>query len=808
VQTGTSNMSRAVSGSSVIWKPQLRADWARDGYGADGTIDDLTGQASQFRITHGYDDGAPDEVSYLQSPAVPGMSAALSGRDPVSTAKYFSPVQTSSPVYGYERDLAPVKMDQGVLTAGGLENIRLFTGQMQGTPVKKGRASLIATSKTRLDLRALVQPPVYEYGDGTYAGIYGLTCTWPVSYALHQCGVYPSPPANAYTRLHVPMHGGGNPFIPNTNPMLANGAGTMIGLQTDPETLQLEKPWEPRHIRGPYVGAVDSGVTTSGIKAMYGRLDPETQFGPGDDLFSKAGSRGRIEFWIKGDACNMNTTPGGSGQFHWGSGLQSRPFLAGMELINANGTYILAGVHGPDRRVFLNWYDITTLGYFSSSLAVVPTDNAWHFIGIAWDFEHGQCWFRVDGTQIAPTPTFTMTDLPATENGQATATIVFTLPVAEFQVSSGSGADVVENPEWLYNKTWTRRGFVYPSQHKLMTVAEPVPREAWEYISSFARAEQAALRIDENDNIYYMPRGYFATAALQSVAQTITTTTDAAIPDLDLDASRIRNISRVTYNDTRMLPFVSGYALDYRQVIELTPGLTIVTIPLDRPTYRISGGVLTNLTAAQVDGSDPSPPGWSFISVNETEDGSGAYGTAAQVEATITYWDAGNVEITFNNLTTSIWFLVNNTTVDLPYLGVIGGHIIQSEAYEVKTYDSSIATRGYRALVVRLPQIQRREEAARVASRLVGDWAFPVAAITSVDVFGDPRRQPTDLLQFVDPAETGASGYWRARAITHTIDEADYQQEIVLETAKRVGRWGDDVSRWGRIVWAGLEVIG
>lgn len=807
MQDATANFAAAVSASSVSWlPPSVYADWAQDGYGAAESIDDLSGQAAGIVVNHALSDGLPDEVSFVAIQGVPTLTADLGGRDEMTPAAYFSPFRTDSAVYGFERDVAPLKVDHGLVTAAGGERVRVFTGQMADVPVRGGRASLAGISATRLALAALVQPPVRARREQGLP--FGLNATWAVSYVLHACGVYPSPPAMTGCRLWLPLYGCGHSFAPAANVLTSNFTGVVFGLRrrTGDDGIDYYSA-EPQTVRGPYVGGLNAQVTSTELLGATGTVSAnfDDTLVAGDDWLSQAGARGRVQFWVRGDAADANNTPGGSANFAWGT--SGVTWLAGMEASSFVTTpYVVAGVN-LSRNVFVNVFDGTNNVTLSSS-ATLPTDGDWHFIGAAWDVAGNKLWVRLDGVTETSTPTMSTAGLPVLTEPEADKLVLaFTLPSADFQFSTGSGADPDDTPTWLNTLSWTRGAVVYPSSLELEVLAEPAPREAWELIGALAQTEQAATRIDENDQMLYLPRGYFATVDQQTVAQTITTATDAALPDVILDPSMVRNVARVSYDQTR-IDEVRSLVLDLRTVLVFPPGVSTFRIALDTAAIQVYAGTLTNLTAAQIDGSDLGPPGWSYITVNSATDGSGDVIDAGQVTAVITEWTAGEVAVEVTNNSAATLYAANNSSTagtDFAYLGVYGFAVRTNTTSVTESYDSSVDVRGDRAIAVDLPMAQRYDNAYRAARRIVGDLAYPVPIIDQVEVFGDPRRQPGDLVTFADPSQTGADGQWRSYVVRHRIDGADYRQTMKLRQATLTGQWGDGVSRWGSIVWAGEE---
>lgn len=812
MQTGTSNLTRAVTGDEVTWYPQVYADWAQDGYGDVDSIDDLSGQADGYTVAQSYNDGLPDEIAFLRDSGVPGASVGLTGREELNAVQYFSPFRSDSPVFGFARDVAPVKIDQGVLGAGGIETVRIYTGQMADIPITAaGQATLRTGSPARLLLSQLVQPPIREryYSNGPFD--FGLTASWPISYALHSCAVYPSPPASTGCRLWLPMHGGGNPFIPSANPYANNFTGVLYG-QTRLSTESDRSNRPLRNIRGPFVGSVDAGMSTAEIRVAIGS---PAELGSGDDWMSTASSTGSVQFWVRGDAGNVNTTPGGSAQMTWSAA--SKAFIAGFTSLHTGSVELVCGVD-VNRAVFVKVFDGTNTATFVSTLTL-PQDGAWHFVGVAWSVSGNLLTCRLDSTTQTntPSPALSTALLPASNDGEASTLFAFALPPAEVQFCTGA-ASAPATVGWL-NSTgyYTRRAYVYPSSLDLEVLMEKEPREAWEYIGSLAQSEPAAVRIDENDDVYVMPPGWFATAALDAVVDTITSARHAARPNVALDHTKIRNNVRVSYQNTRV-DVLADQILAYKTFQTILPGTSLLQLVFDITALRVDArsslvnGVaassFVHLTANQINGTDLSPPGGSYVTLNDSPDGSGTYSTQADVLVDTVEWHVDGMLVSFRNLTNTTWYLVNNSSdagLDFSFIGVFGVPIRQVEASVTESEGNSVETRGLRTLTLRLPVIQSEATATQVARRLVLEAAEPLATV-QVEVFGDPRRQPTDLVTYDDSAETGVSGVFRVQSVRHSISGPAYTQTVGMRQARTVGTWGDGVSRWGESRYAGQEV--
>lgn len=826
MQTGSTNLAQALTGGLVTWgKPLVYADWAADGYGSSGSIDDLSDKIGRpIEVTHYLDDGLPEEVTFAAGLGTPDLSMPLAGGDYVSgvyltAAQYFSPFRSDSPVYSYSRDVAPVKIDVQTVTSAGLESIRVFTGQMTSTPTDGQSAALKAMSANRLKLAKLVQLPVRMNADissGT-TKYFGLTAAWAVTWAMHRCGVYPSPPAVSGCKVWTPGHGGGHPYLPYSN---ITDSGDFFSLyhyrRLAADTGFVAYP--PTIVEGPYVGGLYGQVDSTALRLWFGSIIDETQLVSGGyDWLSQASNAGRFEFYLRGDSTAINSTPGGSSQLA-SLGAQSNitayPMMAGFAWYYSTGTsYVACGIRLTDKLPFIAINDGTTS--ISAALGTaLPTDSAWHFYGFGWDINNKKVWFNVDGTVTATNiSTATSAGLPANnvflEASQMSMHSV--VPVSEIQFSAGPTANHDTYPTWVYNLPTDRTAIVYPSILNLAITAEP-PREAWELIGRYAQAELAHFRADETDDILYLPLPYWAKTAQQTSAATLSARRDSKPPMVTYDISKIRNSVRLTYSQVLLGLYDNVDSLwNTTSPLPVPPGVTYYQIALTTAAARIylANADMYVLSANQVNGTDTSAPGPTYVSFNSSPDGTGTYPTidsnnhAAQLSARITDWTATQVLVKFTNSTGSTYYVANNAAtnnVDLAYMS-IGGKpvVINDQAFVQSNETSSVSARGERTLPIQVDAIQTESMAQQMANIIVGDLAYPQAVIERLELFGDPRRQPGDLVTYSDPDNTGVSGLWRMRGIKHVIDAGGYTQLTTLRRARQVGTW--DTGLWNDAIW-------
>ncbi len=737
-------------------------------------IDDLSSQASSWTVTHHLDDGFPDSATFIAGVGVPELTASdlapppahLTGT-PMRVAEYYSPYNPDSPIYGLDRDVAAVQLDHGVITSAGPERIRVFTGQMSDIPVKGGKATLSAVSAARMAMKRLVQPPAFSHNS------VGLNGSWPVSWALAQCGLYVSPPPRDGCRWWVPMHGSTRPFIPSTNVDLDNDATFWLARRWT--ATESNVSFRPTWVTGPYLLGVDCETTATEVRRV---TQQAVEFGDGDDMFSQAGNAGRLELWIRGDNADVNGSPAGSGVVHRLASLR-------MPSDSTSGTGFYLGVNN-DRKVFA--YANDGAGHSSTLLSddTLPTDGAWYFAGAAYDIAAKKLWVTnfAGTTKSSSVAAYVTSSLPATDTFDNNFPFwQSNIPTAEVHFTTGAQANVDDYPTWLNAIPFTPDVVMTPSVLELLIVAETEPVEAWEFVSQYAQAELASMRADENDLFDYFGLGWWVRDAQQQVVDLFSTEVNAATPDINIDPTKILNTVRVSYGVVE-IPGTRVPAYTLTQQLVIPPGTTVVEFPFRDPVVALSDSAINFLTDADIAafGVDAYAQ-LDYVMLNSAADGTGTYATLGMVNIAKTDWHAGSALWTFTNNTVTTWYTANTSNV--PTLQISGYPVTINQSWVADANDLSVALRGERALSVQgTAAIQTSVDARRLARDLKMALRKPVPIMDELSIFGEPRRQPGDLVQFDDPSITRASGLWRTQSVTHeysvTDSEVSYVQRIIV----------------------------
>lgn len=760
-----------VTGAGRMWMPtRIRTDWAGDGYDGDRTIDDLGRQAGEWSVSHHLDDGLPDEVSFVAGLGTAGLGAELGGAPEASgpgwsARAYFSPLRTDSPIHGYARDVAPVTLDAGLVTDGGPEYVRVFTGQMADIPLRGKQAALNAISAARLKLSALVHPPAVA---GRYEGA---RADWVISYALAASGIYLSPPPQPGCRYWAPMHGSVHPFIPSGNHETIHSI-YYVNEASGTDTQEFRT--------GPYHLGADFAYrdVASGGNKLFSRNTNATNgmpFGDGDDMLSQAGARAKIEMWIYGYEYDMNDFPSAS------ASVGTEWFL--LRQTNTDGTFAdlaigAGGIHDRKPYIFMGYGGGGTV--FLRYSTPVPKDGAWHKLGLAYDFTTsgvGKVWINLDGVvESSVNSVISLSGFPATEDYAVDRPYIKSLwPLSEVQITAGAYANPDVHP-WLFDIPFTPGAKMTPSLINLVNVAETQPREAWELIGSYAQAELAMLRTDENDIVTYLGPAHWVKAAQQVVQGSYDTAKNIVPPVVTQDPTKIRNATRVTYNLAQSSTQYTAVG-SYSSEAPIPPGDTTFVLPLSTACVELRG-----LTVPVNDGTGTQPIATHYVTLNTSASGTGLYLTAAQAVVTVVSWHPGAATIRINNNTSAYAYLMNDN--NWPALQLGGKpHLVQSTF--VEDYDiASILERGERSLAVSSAGVQREVDARRLARNLKANLSRPVIVIgdgsSGIEASGDPRRRPGHLVTVRDD-ETGIDdSLWRLQTVEHTGKGATYRNVVTV----------------------------
>jgi hypothetical protein len=736
--------------------------------GANAALD-----IGQYSVGLSLDDGMPGEVTNTQNIGVNESSADLLG--PIGTAPdiYYSTFRTDQAYADLPRDVAGVAITAQVLGMSGLRPVRVFTGKMADIPLDDNSAKMLAISSARLALSAPVQPPAVH-------GLFeGREATWLIGYVLFACGLYVAPRPLDGTRVYLPLNGTTHAYIPSTNYGAAPASGFLYS------KLGTASYKAPSWINGPFTAAPDLCINATDTRKI---LDGPGVFsyagwGPGDDLLSQRGYRGRIEAWVKLDATNVP-----------GSKNPSQSNLVQIRFRNPAFTRAVTLMITPQRNLRGRISDgTTTLDYPFGDL---PSDERWHFIAVSWEIGPSSPTVRItyDATSIFYASSLSNAALPAVDDIERLE-LDLALPTCEIRISSGTASHKAQyaNVRPFSSDVVMRRSLL-----EMEAVAVPAPREGFELLSSLAQSELAQTGFDAQDRFLYLPLPFWAEPEQQRVLETMSTDTNLGRQfKATQDVHKIFNQVSLTYSQTYVNEtWVNGFQTS--QLIRLDPGQAIdLLAPMSTPIVEVRGLTMSVLSGSALAASPPSVTNAiNYVTMNTAQDGTGSYATTTDISARILSWNPGSVTIRVQNNSLSIMYLANN--VSIPPLGLGVKQAISADAQVQASNAASIAVRGIRNLPVDLKGIQTDDNAGSIAQALVGFIASPRTAL-STDAWADFRRKPGALVRIQDIDNTGIDGEFRLTGITTSQDGASVQQALAAVEAWPVETWGSGT--WGKGIW-------
>lgn len=740
-------------------------------------------------------------------------------RPMMDARQFFSPFNPDSPIYGWDRDTADTELLFNVLTASGPEATILHKGLMEDIGIKGRQAEMKAVSKTRIDLdKSLALPRVY--GDRENCSI-----DWLVTWVMARGGQWVGPAPSLLTRYWAPMYGSVHAHY--DSPHSYGGA-----LYCDTTTATGFFWWRPPTVvEGPFLTAMYAQQTATrceeiivNVKLLH-LADPKeipAANHPGEEFdfseqFSKAGAYGRVTFWLRGDA--VQAAP---------SYLLSSDDLIykhNIQIQDSVGTFLgwVIITIKADTRYLTVWMGSVASGSGTvtfSSLGAFPTDGDWHFVGVAWDFAGGAVKVKIDAGESSSTYWLTngyngTSQLPDTDASHRAAGGVLSndfrahVPISDFLYETGYGA---------YGNPWSRHypadpvtnlnyegsnATMRPTYQPLQAVVEAAPIQGWEVLAQLAQSSLSSYRINEEDNLEFLPLSYFGEAEQLTPVAIMDTEVNTADLDVTTDPTKTRNVVTTKFNEFRIL-FQLGTILGMSTAVEIPRGTSTGVFTLDGPAVDFwkqnepfsTYWTLTNLTASQI--STPSLPWVHYMTVNTAQDGTGSVLSAESVTAKIVAGDSSTITIEFTNKTPKSAWLANDGE-QVPFLRILGIPVTIAEGYTTQRDAGSVGTRRERALSAELPWIQDRATAVMVTQLLVTALARPRREVEVV-VMADPRRRPGQLVTLKDSQGTQAEGTWRILSVKHDVNGPQYTQNLRLTFVPPVGVW--DESNWDEVIWS------
>jgi hypothetical protein len=493
----------------------VEVDWARDGYGGPGTIDDLTPMVSGLSVSRALTTDLPEEARPFSGIAAASATVELAKNDEAASGQhavwYFSPYNTASPLFGMDRKGAPARISIGFRTSAGLEYVRVLTGRVRRPQTSsRNRSATLELVDNSEALRKQVTLPMIIADDGTVADDSkkpGLTGAFLAHHVLRQCGFYASPPVRANCVLSATLHGSGWPEV-GTITRFRGANFTQLAFPPATDGFTVPAKWV-------------ASVQTSGISSqtiwytLAGSVSPNTS----GRLF--------VEGWWRFDDIGI-----GDHSAIW--------------KVFRNGTsdpYVSAWIDPIGRlQVDLHRGGADTPHSTGTSGPSGFVNSTWYYIGVYVEFNSGNVnvWLRKDAAAWVGPVTVTTTgsqaagvmDSATIAQGNAASYVIDYLDgnSEAVQITTENGAGTPPTA----NNAFVPTAQVMAGKNDL--IATPVLSEqAWNILQKLADAELGMAGCLEDGTPYFRDRSFLTTAP-QTVSQRTLSATDAII-DLDSDES-------------------------------------------------------------------------------------------------------------------------------------------------------------------------------------------------------------------------------------------------------------------------------
>jgi hypothetical protein len=510
-------------------------------------------------------------------------------------------------------------------------------------------------------------------------------------------------------------------------------------------------------------------------------------FGPGEDFWSQAGSRGRIEMWVRGDDTDRAS-----------SGNSTETVMGLVQITQVAQTHFVNLAIGcPDRRPYLQVSDGVSGGFMRTD--PIPSDGKWHFIGASWNMTPGQQEFRLAIDNRVLSSAFSglsFSNLPATDNVDRLRFRMY-LPVADLRITSGKFAPGAQ-ASWANKIPFNPSVIMRRSSINLEGLAERNPREAYEMVNAYAQADLATTGFNPEDQFLYLPPRYWGEISQQVVKETLSPDTNLGVEFTPRrDVNRVYNQVAVTFKSSSVQ---QGYTMLYEstELIVLNPLQTLIlTFPSQEPIIQLRDYAFAMPNGPTHAAFPPNPYNYpNYMTLNDTVDGTGTYATLSDVQPTIVGWNSGSITVSIKNLRNSGWFIVNN--VNLPSIGLGGKKLLVSDDTFIAESTTSLVRRNTRMLPASVPVIQKQNDAAGLARELVARLSQPRIRFTT-PVHANPERTPGRLVRVQDADNTGIDRLFRITGVSTTQEGHNIKQTVSAEESLPVLVWG--VGVWGNSIW-------
>jgi hypothetical protein len=727
-------LAAAIGSPEHTVRVRLSCDWAGDGHGPEGSLDDLSGKVASVKVSSVLRGTLPDQVAVVEGTATATFTADLAAGDTdderLQAVRYFSLSNVGSPLAGLPRLNRDILLDAEFLTDTGWQAVPLLRGVSRNLPVRVAQRQATLTGLDhRSKFRTLVTLPAMA-ADAPQSGNLapnkpGMEGTWIVSYVMWRCGFPLSPPPPSGCRIFVPMHGSAMPFI---GPAFEGSPVAYIEILPSGTSLGPFFPLE--FADGPFVLATrDVKPEPAGpgtIENYVADLAPA----PGTVMFTADGrSAGRMTAWIRPD-CGLNVSV-------FNTRFDGPAWFAPSNQFDLTNNGVGRTVNGPD----------------------VPADGRWHLVGVQWDDAQGTATFNVDGvlTTIGFTPTPAAPGADDDWRAFCTASGQF----AELQMSTGLAAGEPWPP-----LAYTAPARVDRSALRLDGIAGAPPLEGWLILQELAAAEQGAAYLTADGTPVYATRARLISPAAATPQRTITA--DAHLFDLAYDHS-LDQVANIVTGDYQPIVVASQTAVWSTTERLRIPPLSTLTVIASYSGIATSQRAVTGFA-------------------NDASDGTGTvYGVGGSiVPVTVTALsDTASRIIVTNTRGVAIWLI---DAQNQPALALIGDQVAQGGAGPVPIVavdEASRAAYGDQPLTLSANRwVQTRAMGGGLAMVTARDLGQPRAVFAGLPIPLDPRLEYFDRVTVTDPDNTGVQADVWVVGLEHRVEAGDDQTVVAARPTR------------------------
>jgi hypothetical protein len=730
VQTVTATLDAAVVAFDAEPIIRLRVDWNRSGSFTDLAVKDLTADVDDVSLSRELTTDLPEQARLYAGSSAATSTIVLSHHDPAETeqhaAWYYSPRNTASPLYAYERKGAPVQLEVGYVTDAGREYILVFTGTVRTLQVERGgqTATMTLADGAATMRKEVTLPMVVAEGFGSTDTIRpGLTTTFLADWVLRACGYYASPPARADCRMLATHHGSG---------------------------------W-------PEVGVIQHHHGQTGSQIAYA---PTPSFNLAPKFVMAAGmngNSGQEVTYILGGGGALTTNNGGELLWEGWRKFNSVAVDQPLFILYNTGTgdpYVSAFWQASTGRITLTYSRSIGDGDHASTAGPVvsPGTTNWHYYGIQVGFSSStvDVTWRYDGTttgteSIATTSTVGAgaLDTIGLARGKISA---FATGYSNAWIEADQATGESSTTTWNNNYTPTAVVQASAGVDSRLLATPNVTENGWELLQKIAESEYATVGFSEAGVPFYWPRDRWSTPPYTTSQRTLTTAT--SLKDLATLESMDQVYNRVTIK--AQVPIVTGsqtvWKLGAPQAIEASSSITIdaeTEDPIANPdlffNYQEAGGSSRYLAGDRTDGQGNQISDLSIVA--------SVLGPTT-VRMVISNPHAFRVWLIADENATAtyqgqpfLWLDAQVVQFSQPAGEASNQRISAVDAASIAAFDVE--------QVLEVPDSEFRQDMAGcqlLANDLLADLADPLPAIPDVPIIGDPRLQLADRVTIADPS--------------------------------------------------------